>query len=143
MSEQQKTVSAAVLWLLQGDAGQRALMAWSLSWPPAREVSQVDQWAPPFLLQLMQDPYPAVRYIAARSLKALPDYADMDYDFLNDLSQATIEAEKLLSVWREQTKRTQLQGRRQLLMDDQGNLDRAWLERLLKDRDDRRVFLAE
>jgi len=142
MSEQQKTVSAAVLWLLQGDAGQRALMAWSLSWPPAAEVSQVDQWAPPFLLQLLQDPYPAVRYIAARSLKALPDYADMDYDFLSDQPQATAAGEKLLLLW-QQTKRAQLQGRRQLLMDEEGKLDRAWLERLLKDRDDRRVFLAE
>ncbi|MFP6604878.1 MAG: multiheme c-type cytochrome [Pirellulaceae bacterium] len=143
MSEQQETVSAALLWLLQGDAGQRALMAWSLSWPPAREVSQTDQWAPPFLLQLMQDPYPAVRYIAARSLKALPDYGNMDYDFLSDQPQATAEGEKLLSLWQQRTKKTQLQGRRQLLMDEQGNLDRAWFERLLKDRDDRRVFLAE
>ena len=103
----------------------------------------VDQWAPPFLLQLMQDPYPAVRYIAARSLKALPDYAEMDYDFLSDKPQAKAAAEQLLSFWQQQTKKNQLQGRRQLLMDEQGNLDRAWLEKLLKDRDDRRVFLAE
>ena len=84
LSEEQQTVSAAVLWLLKGDAGQRALMAWSWSWPPAREVSGVDAWGAPFLLKLLEDPYPAVRYIAARSLKALPNYAKMDYDFLSD-----------------------------------------------------------
>ncbi len=142
LSEEQQTVSAAVLWLLKGDAGQRALMAWSWSWPPAREVSGVDAWGAPFLLKLLEDPYPAVRYIAARSLKALPNYAKMDYDFLSDPAGTHEEREKLFLLW-EQTKRVSLQGRRPLLMDDQGNLDRTWLEALLKERDDREIFLAE
>lgn len=142
LSEEQQTVSAAVLWLLKGDAGQRALMAWSWSWPPAREVSGLDAWGAPFLLKLLEDPYPAVRYIAARSLKALPNYAKMDYDFLSDPAGTHEEREKLFLLW-EQTKRVSLQGRRPLLMDDQGNLDRTWLEALLKERDDREIFLAE
>jgi hypothetical protein len=102
----------------------------------------VDAWGAPFLLKLLEDPYPAVRYIAARSLKALPKYAEMDYDFLSDPVGTHEEREKLFLLW-EQTKRVSLQGRRPLLMDDQGNLDRTWLEALLKERDDREIFLAE
>ena len=142
LNEEQKTVSAGLLWLLKGDAGQRALMAWSLNWQPAREVSEVDLWGAPFLIQLLEDPYPAVRYIAARSLKGLPDYADMDYDFLNDSDQTADDRAKLLSLWK-QNKSDLLQGRRQLLIDDQGNLNRAWVKALLKERDDRHMFLAE
>lgn len=35
MSQDEKTVAASLLWLLRGDAGQRALMAWNLGWDSA------------------------------------------------------------------------------------------------------------
>src|SRR5207249_7937957 len=34
-----RTIPASVLWLLRGDAGQRALVAWSLGWRPAQQAS--------------------------------------------------------------------------------------------------------
>ena len=37
-----KTVAAAVLWAVQGDAGQRALAAWSMGWSPAQTASGKD-----------------------------------------------------------------------------------------------------
>ena len=142
LTEEDRTVSAALLWMLKGDAGQRALMAWSWTWQPAREVSAVDDWGVPFLLKLLDDPYPAVRFIAARSLKALPRYAQMDYDLLSDPAKTTEVREKLLAVWR-QTSRVSRQGRASLLMDDKGGVDQARLELLLQKRDDRPIFLAE
>ena len=39
LSEDQKSVSAAVVWTLSGDAGQRALMAWHMGWEPAVNAS--------------------------------------------------------------------------------------------------------
>ena len=62
-----------LLWLLRGDAGQRALIAWSMGWTPAREASGAG-WMAPFLSTLLIDPYAAIRYIAGRSLRRLPEY---------------------------------------------------------------------
>ena len=34
-----RSVPASLVWLLSGDAGQRALMAWSMGWEPAQQAS--------------------------------------------------------------------------------------------------------
>lgn len=60
-------VASSVRWLLSGDAGVRALAAWSMSWPPAIAASGQD-WQAPFLLQKLLDPYVAVRVVASWSL---------------------------------------------------------------------------
>ncbi len=48
MSDEQKTVSASLLWLLKGNAVQRVLAAWSFGWEPARQASG-DNWQVGFL----------------------------------------------------------------------------------------------
>lgn len=60
LTEEQETVSAALLDALTGDAGERALSAWSFGWAPARAVSGTG-WMPAVLSTLLQDPYDAVR----------------------------------------------------------------------------------
>jgi hypothetical protein len=65
LTEIQQAVPAALIWLLSGDAGQRALMAWSMGWEAARQASGAE-WMPQFLTQLLLDPYDAVRLIAHR-----------------------------------------------------------------------------
>ena len=60
-------ISAAVRWLLKGDAGQRVISAWHMKWPPAREVSGTD-WMTPYLTHTLNDPYAAVRFNAAGAL---------------------------------------------------------------------------
>ena len=62
---------AVVEWLLAGDAGQRALMAWHLAWEPAHAVSGVG-WQGALLELLLDDSYAAIRLIAERSLAQLP-----------------------------------------------------------------------
>lgn len=79
LSEDQNTIAASLLWLLSGDAAQRALVSWSMGWREAQLVSGTD-WQAPYLAQLLSDEYPAVRLIARRSLLSLPGFADLDID---------------------------------------------------------------
>ena len=44
-----KTISAAVQWIVKGDAGQRALIAWGMGWEPAQKISGRD-WLYPYLI---------------------------------------------------------------------------------------------
>jgi hypothetical protein len=69
----EETIAASVLWMLRGDAVQRALMAWSMGWEPARSVSGT-QWMVPYLGMLLLDPYDAVRFTAQRTLRGEPGY---------------------------------------------------------------------
>lgn len=72
LNEDQKTLAAGVMWTLLGDAGQRALMAWSMGWDSARAASGTD-WMTPYLALLLRDRYGAVRMIAHRSIKKQPE----------------------------------------------------------------------
>ena len=69
----QQSVAASVLTLLKGDAGQRAIVAQSLGWAPAQQVSGTG-WMAPYLALVQQDAYDAVRHIATRSRATLPPF---------------------------------------------------------------------
>ncbi|NIM42419.1 MAG: C cytochrome precursor, partial [Hydrogenophaga sp.] len=87
-------VSAAVRWLLSGHANQRALIAWHMGWGPAQQASGKD-WLGAYLGHTLADPYSCVRYIAHRSLRRLPGFADFEFDFVgppNDRSAARARA---------------------------------------------------
>ena len=71
LTPEQRSVSAAVLAALGGDAGQRALAAWAMGWDSALEASGSD-WQALYLSVLLEDPYEAVRHVARRSLAGLP-----------------------------------------------------------------------
>jgi len=86
LAEEQERIAASVLWALSGDAGQRALMAWTYGWAPARAVSGTG-WMPYVLSTLMQDPYDAVRFIAMRSARSDPRYADFRIDFTKPIEE--------------------------------------------------------
>jgi hypothetical protein len=136
LTEDQRTVAASILWALQGDAGQRALVAWAFGWPPAREASGTDWMVPP-LAQLMLDPYPAVRFMAHRSFVAGGE-DDLGYDpavpgnVPNDL----------LFAWVARAPTREVRSER-LLIAPNGMPLGATFERLLDGRDDRLVRLVE
>ena len=98
LSSEQEKISAAVLWLLRGDAGQRALVAWHAGWEPARKTSG-QQWIAPILAPLLDDPYAAVRYIAARSLRKLPGFQEFSYDYIGPRSTRGAAREQAMAVW--------------------------------------------
>lgn len=74
--------AAALVWLVRGDAGQRALAAWALGWADAQATSGRDWLAPP-LIRALGDEYAAVRWVALRSLRSLPGYAGLDWSLAN------------------------------------------------------------
>ena len=137
-------VSAAVGWLLTGDAGHRALLAWAAGWGPAHEASG-REWLAPFLAPLLDDPYAAVRYIAGRSLRRLPGYGDFEYDFLADAEGRESSVEAALLLWASRKDERAADGfeRSSVLMSEEGVLDVDALDALLSIRDDRPVLLAE
>ena len=139
MNESQRTVSAAVLHLLSGDAGQRALLAWALGWSPAQQVSGTD-WMAPYLGQLLNDPYEAVRFIARRSLQGLPGQDVLDYDFVGPVKQRVAASQRILQQWSGQVRS---KPHAALLIDAEGKLNTTLFEQLLRQRDDRPLRLAE
>jgi len=141
LDEPERSLAASVLWTLRGDAGQRALMAWSFGWQPARRASG-ETWMAPFLAVLLDDPYDAVRYMAGRSLRSLPGFKNYPYDFLASRERRATARDGVLKVWGERSDMRSKVGPA-LLMDPSGGLLVDELNRLLLQRDNRPVMLLE
>ena len=137
-----RSVAASLSWLLSGDAGQRALIASSMGWKPALEASG-RRWQAPFLAQLLVDPYAAVRFLADRSLRRLPGYESYEYDFVGPLPERAQGRQRALDIWSRAAAGTPDRTGRAVLIDADGELEQAILDRLLERRDDRPVNLAE
>jgi hypothetical protein len=136
-----RTIPASMLWLLRGDAGQRALVAWSMGWQPAQHASATD-WMAPSLSVLMNDPYEAVRFIAYRSLRSLPGFAEFSYDFTGAPKQRTAGVMNVMDVWRRSGSFAQARKAPALLLEADGSM-KADVTRLLRQRDHRRIDLRE
>jgi predicted CXXCH cytochrome family protein len=145
LSVEQSEVADAVRLALAGDAGQRALMAWHLSWEPAVNVSR-KSWIPPVLAQLLDDPYGAVRCVAERSMKQVaPSLLPADYDYtVTPGSRGPVEA-SVLERWKNEF----LSGRDRSLPEhtlvrwNDLTAMREGFGRLSRQRDDRAVRLRE
>jgi len=141
LSGEERTVAASLLWILKGDAGLRALSAESMGWPPAQEVSGTS-WMTPHLAEALGDPYDAVRFIAARSLRTLPDYGNLEFDFDGPEQKRINDALDVIRNWR--SKSTSKSRRDpQLLVDINGELRLDAMRRLFNERDRRPLFLRE
>ena len=142
LSGDERSVAAAVLWALRGDAGQRAIAAQAMAWPPAQQVSGTS-WMAPFLAQLLDDPYDAVRFIADRTIRTLPGFTPFDYDFV-DGPRARRDAQlRAMAIWDRERSRAPARSEPGLLVDASGNLRIEAVLRILKERDDRRMLLRE
>ncbi|MGE3508466.1 MAG: cytochrome c3 family protein, partial [Vicinamibacterales bacterium] len=141
LGEDETAIPASVLWTLRGDAGQRALMAFSLGWPPAQQTSGTT-WIAPTLSVLMNDPYEAVRLIAYRSLKTLPVFRDFRYEFSDDLKARTEGVMRVMDLWRRSGALAQAPTAPALLVDATGTI-KPDVTRLLRLRDHRRIDLRE
>lgn len=135
-------LSALAVMLLRGDAGQRALAAWSMGWPDALAASG-NKWQAPYLAQLLEDPYPAVRYIALRSLKRLPGFAEFSADFVASDDERREAHRRALAMWESSSSMRLDQTGAAILIDSAGKLDHEAFERLLKLRDDRDIDIKE
>jgi len=127
--------AASISWALSGDAGQRALMAWNFGWAPARQASGTD-WMVPVLGQLIDDPYDAVRFIAARSLRRFDGFSNWEYDFMSSRVSRAQAKRAIWSGWSGSPNDV-------VLVRSDGSYDWERFEKLVSDRDDRRVNLQE
>jgi hypothetical protein len=133
-----RNVAASVRWVLEGDAGLRALGAWHMGRPEALAVSHAstkEPWTEPYLEHLLADPYDAVRFVAERSWRTVPGNAESEYHFLKPLRAREIdEAARNIGGMRDPGA---------LLLDAGGIIDRARFDALAARRDDRPVELRE
>jgi hypothetical protein len=142
LTKDEASIAASLLWLLRGDAGQRAVMAQAMGWRPAQEVSGAG-WIAPFLAQLLNDPYAPVRFIAYRSMRTLPGFSAFEYDFLASPGQRFDAERKAAETWRLGRSRANSRDDAQLLFDSEGTLKTDVVARLLRERNDRPVHLRE
>lgn len=140
-AEHQETASS-IVWMLRGDAGQRALAAWACGWPDAVRASGSD-WMAPFLAQLLEDPYDAVRLVAERSLRRMPETELGNYDFLDTDENVARVHQRVLDAWRERRSGTQAVEKKRVLIDGNGRLMQSEFEQLLESRDDTPISLLE
>ena len=98
LGDDERNVAASLLWLMRGDAGQRALAAWSMGWKPAQHASGTSWMAVP-LGMLLNDPYDAVRQVAYRSLRQLPGFEAFTYDPLGPVADRTAATLRVMRQW--------------------------------------------
>jgi hypothetical protein len=140
LDEDERTIAASVLWTLQGDAVQRTILAWHLGWEPAREASG-GSWVAAYLAQLLTDPYSATRQVAYRSIRGLPGFETLVYDYVAPRGELERSATLATETWLALAESREASPH--LLMEEGGVPDvEEWL-RLLEQRDHRPVTIVE
>jgi hypothetical protein len=142
LSDEQQTTSAALLWMLKGDAAQRAITAWHVGWQPAQEASGAE-WMAPLVAWLLDDPYGVVRYVAGRALRKLPGFSSFDYDFLASPAQRQWSVSEAISRWRERSPDDAFRPHVRILINEDGTVQAAEIAELLRHRNDRPVAIKE
>jgi hypothetical protein len=141
LTSDDQEIAASLLWLLRGDAGQRAIAAQAMSWAPAQQVSGTT-WMAPYLAQLLDDPYEAVRFIVFRSLRSTTGFAQFQYDVTAPSVERTEAMNRALSDWTAQRGQKRVLNP-ELLLNADGNVKLDVVRRLMQARDNRPVFLRE
>lgn len=137
LNDDQQNIAASVLWALQGNANQRALMAWSFGWAEARQASG-DDWMGVYLSFLLEDPYAAIRLVARKSLRQYPGFESLPaYPFPADMKS------RAFALWTRQHPAGLGPHAGPLLLERNGTfqLDPVW--RLLRARDHTPINLRE
>lgn len=140
LSDEEKSTSAAVLWLLKGDAGQRVTSAWHMGWEPALLASGKG-WTVPLLAATFEDPYSAVRFNAWRSINRIPGFEDLYNEFDSEIPIRVESRQQVLKLWMTD-KKLHLKRGTQTLTDD-GKPDWPAINALLKQRDNSRMVINE
>ena len=140
LSAEQKTVASSIRWLLEGDAGQRAIAGWHFGWGPAQEASGT-AWMGAHLPELLTDSYDVVRFIGYHSLRKLPGFAEFEYDFVGPEASRPSERARAIATWHASAERPPPSA--SLLIGIEGRRDEARAQALRARRVDPPVVLAE
>jgi hypothetical protein len=140
LDQDQRQVAASLLWLLEGDAAERAMAAWAMGWSDARQTSG-SGWQAPFLAPLLNDSYLAIRFIARRSLRSLPGFGDLEIDNLADEPQRMRKIDEISKRWMSLPR--DLPKNHETILIEDGRLQSQTVDRLLRQRDHTPIELAE
>jgi len=141
LTGEQKSVSAALLWMLKGHAAQRAIAAWHAGWAPAQQASGTN-WLAPFQARLLEDPYGVVRYVAGEALRKLPGFDSFRQDFMAPPAELKLATQSVLDQWRARNMPPDRVGE-QVLLDPQGEVMESKVQAMLGERDNRTVIIEE
>jgi hypothetical protein len=142
LSDDDRKISAAVQWLVKGDAGQRALLAWGMGWKPAQTISGVG-WLYPYLIYTLLDPYAAVRYDAWKSLQSLSGFSDFGFTYTAEAEELREAARRGYEKWWNDLRPANPGFDPKLLLDSEGHFQQESFDRLRHARDDTPIILAE
>ena len=135
-------IAAAVQWILKGDAGQRALIAWGMGWESAQKVAGRD-WLYPYLIYTLTDSYAAVRFDAWKSLRTLPGFSDFSFIYTAPDQTLGEAATRAYEKWLREVRNVNAVYRQETAIDSDGRIHRDVFQRLRSARDEKPIFLAE
>jgi hypothetical protein len=138
LDREQSEIAASILWLLKGNAANRALAAWAMGWSEAQAASGND-WQSIYLAQLLNDPYEAVRLIARRSLHTLPGLAELKMNALGSPSQRRDTIRSIIARWDQDAHAANSA----LLLGPENSVKTKRLDAIMKQRDDTPMTLSE
>ena len=139
----QRAVAASLLWALEGDAAQRALVMAAFGREEARDTSGT-RWMSPFLAFLLNDPYSSVRYLAHRAALLQEETSALEnFDFLADHRTMEAQSKAFYRAWMERTAERNFQRGPELLIGEDGQPLLDEVQRRLSRRDDRDITLNE
>jgi hypothetical protein len=142
LSEDDRSIAAAVQWVLKGDAGQRALIAWGMGWESAQKISGRD-WLYPYLIYMLTDSYAAVRFDALKSLRTLPGFSDFAFTYTAPDQTLGEGATRAYEKWLREVRSPNAVYRRETAIDSDGRVRQDVFQRLRSARDEKPIFLAE
>ena len=94
------------------------------------------------LAELLDDPYSAVRLVAGRSLKTLPNMSELDFDFLSPTTARQNAKQRAIDLWRSSPRQPTLNPTAVLQLDS-GELNEKEIRRMLRSQNQRPVVLSE
>ncbi len=142
LSQDDRTIAAAVQWILKGDAGQRALIVWGMGWESAQKTGGRD-WLYPYLIYGMTDSYAAVRFDAWKSLQTLPGFSDFSFTYTAADDSLREAATRAYEKWLRQVRDVNAVYRPETAIDADGRFQQDVFQRLRSERDNKPIFLAE
>ena len=137
-----KTTAASAVWLLNGDAGQRAIAAWHMGWEPALIASGTG-WQSPMLADSLNDPYSAVRYIANKALSKQPGFDSFKFDFVADEIERLEKQKKAMGIWLNSEKSNYPTPSENILLNNKGLRQQMRIQDLINNRNNKSMRLRE
>jgi Cytochrome c7 and related cytochrome c/Cytochrome c554 and c-prime len=137
-----QNIAASVQWILKGDAGQRALIAWGMGWENAQQTSGRD-WLYPYLIYSLNDPYAAVRFDAWKSLQTLPGFSDFSFTYTGEDDYLRATSAAAYEKWLHEIRDRNVIYRPATALDSDGRFQQDIFQRLRNERDNKPIILAE